>query len=207
MRVYRCITLQEVINKYKNKKMDINSNNKCNTYSYQPNKEYIHFFRYEEFAIYYFNLKKSGCLEILKDDFIFFMVANIPENILKKNLSFGFYTFKGKEIAMPEYAIPLEEFLPEYVVDMTTYPRGDYGRRDEEEEFNKYIALFNELRARSMSTQKIANFLLENNFEELLEIEIDKRTEEEYSKETDGLISSISFLNCNDEEIQDFGRK
>lgn len=204
MRVYRCIKFQEIITKYKNEKKIIdNSNNQKNTHEYEKNKEYIHFFRYEDFAIHYFNLKTSDTIDKKKSDFIFFMVANIPDDILEKYLGFGFYNYRGEEIAMPEYAIPADEFLPDYVVDMTTYPIGDFGRKNESEEFKRYLILFNKLKSTNMSTKEIANFLLKNNFEKLLGFEVDKRNELEIEQDINNLISMKNFLN-EDSVIEEF---
>lgn len=206
MRVYRCIKFQEVINKYKNQNNKILNNNSLNTHKYEDNIEYIHFFRYEEFAIYYFNLCQNGKLGTCKSDFIFFMLANIPEHVLNKYLGFGFYTYKGKEMLMPEYAIPIEEFLPEYVVDMTTYPRGDYGRRNEKKEFSKYIEVVERLENSGKSTKNIASYFLENNFEKMLEMSIDKRTEEEIERDGDLLLNRMLFPESDDIEIEEFKR-
>lgn len=202
MRVYRCIKFQEVINKYKNQKNRIINNNKLNMHKYKENTEYIHFFRYEAFAIYYFGLHQSKSLNVLKSDFLLFMLANIPEHILNKYLSFGFYTYKGKEILIPEYAIPTEEFLPEYVVDMTTYPGGN-SRENEKEEFEKYIELVEKLKSSGMSIKEIASFFLTNNFEEMLEIKIDKRSEEEIEYDWNLLLSKMSFPKNDDIEIEE----
>lgn len=206
MRVYRCIKLQEVINKYTNAKNEKINNNRINTHKYQEDKEYFHFFRYDEFARYYFQLGKDGSYERKNDNYILYMIANIPEEILEKYIGFGFYMFKGKEFLIPEYAIPLEEFLPQYIVDISMNPREGNERENEEEEFAKYIELVNKMKSSGIIVKEIAKFFLENNFEDMLEIKIDKRTEKEIEKDVNLLLNKMSFPSCNDDEIEEFKR-
>lgn len=108
IRVYRCIKLQEVINKYKNENNKIFDNNSLNTHQYQKNKEYIHFFRYDEFARCYFYLGKDGNYDFPNDRYILYMTANIPKEILDKSLGYGFYKVNVEDVIIPEYAIPVE---------------------------------------------------------------------------------------------------
>ncbi len=206
MRVYRCIKLQEVINKYTNAKNEKINNNRINTHKYQEDKEYFHFFRYDEFARYYFQLGKDGSYERKNDNYILYMIANIPEEILEKYIGFGFYMFKGKALPIPEYAIPLEEFLPQYIVDISMNPREGNERENEEEEFAKYIELVDKMKSSGIIVKEIAKFFLENNFEDMLEIKIDKRTEKEIEKDVNLLLNKMSFPTCNDDEIEEFKR-
>ena len=88
-----------------------------NTHIYNPEDEYIHFFRYLDFAKYYFELGKEGSYEEENENYVLFMVANIPNSILSKYLGYGFYNysdnvfnFKNNKIPIPEYAIPVDEF-------------------------------------------------------------------------------------------------
>lgn len=134
MRVYRCIKLQEVINKYKNESNEKIKTPNLNTHMYYDDKEYIHFFRYYEFAEYYFNLNKDGSYDRVNDNYILFMVANIPDEILIKYKGFGFYELNNEETIIPEYAIPTELFKSEYIVNITNKLMGFYMRRNEDEE-------------------------------------------------------------------------
>ena len=43
----------------------------------------------------------------------------IPKEILEKYKGFGFYDLDYEEVIMPEYAIPIEEFITDYIVDIT----------------------------------------------------------------------------------------
>lgn len=204
MRVYRCITLQEVINKYTNQKIEEGYNNRLNTHNYQLGIKYIHFFRYEEFAKYYFYLEES--YEKLNNNHILFMVANIPEELLEKYKGFGFYTYKNQNYPMPEYAIPASKFLPEFIVNISTKPNG-YTRKREAEEFKKYMEFVEKLKNSNMEIKNIAEYFLENNLEKLLEMKIDKRTEEEIDIDIDKLLSTVSFPINEDIPIEEFRRK
>ncbi len=207
MRVYRCIKLQEVINKYKNikNKMQIN-NNALNTHKYIDGKEYIHFFRYSDFAKYYFNIGKNGSYEKQNEQYILFMTANIPNDILEKYKGFGFYELKGEKFPIPEYAIPIEQFSPSYIIDITDKPLCIDIRKNENEEYKKYIELVKEIKKNNQDMNTIINFLLHNNFEELLGVNIDMRTEDEIKEEMDLLLSTISFPN-NDDALEELPKR
>lgn len=207
MRVYRCIKLQEVINKYTNKKSEKFDNPTLNTHSYQKEKEYIHFFRYNEFATYYFNLGKYGSYEKANDNYILFMTANIPETILEKFKGFGFYELDGETFPIPEYAIPIEEFSSEYIVDITDRPMGFYTRGNEDEEYKKYMELIRTLKNSNSNMNDIIDFLLSKDFEVLLGIHVDKRSEEELKQYSEWLLSKITFPKNDDLPIQEFKRK
>lgn len=206
MRVYRCIKLQEVINKYVNKKNEKFDNPTLNTHKYQEEKEYIHFFRYNEFATYYFNLGKDGSYEKENDNYILFMTANIPETILEKFSGFGFYELNGEKIPIPEYAIPIEEFLPDYIVNITNIPQGFYTRESEEKEYKKYKQLIRNLKNTNNNMEDIIDYLSSNDLETLLGIIVDKRNEEELKKYSDLLLSQIDFPEIDD-PIQEIKRK
>ncbi len=207
MRVYRCIKLQEVINKYLNKKNEKFDNSILNTHKYQEEKEYVHFFRYNEFATYYFNLGKDGSYEKANDNYILFMTANIPEDILEKYSGFGFYELNGEKFPIPEYAIPIEEFEPEYIVNITNQPRSFYTRENEGEEYKKYIELIRNLKNSNSNMKDIIDYLLSNDFETILGIIVDKRNEEELKKYSDWLLSQTTFPKIDDIPIQEFKRK
>lgn len=207
MRVYRCIKLQEVISKYVNKKNEKFDNPTLNNHKYQEDKEYIHFFRYNEFATYYFNLGKDGNYENENDNYILFMTANIPESILERFSGFGFYELNGEKFPIPEYAIPTEKFSPEYIVNITNQPSDFYTRENENEEYRKYIELIRSLKNSNSNIKDIIDYLSSNDFEMLLGVSVDKRNEEELKKYSDWLLSQINFPKSDDIPIQEFKRK
>lgn len=207
MRVYRCIKLQEVINKYVNKKNEKFNAPTLNTHKYQEDKEYIHFFRYNEFATYYFNLGKDGSYEKENDNYILFMTANIPEDILEKFSGFGFYELNEETFPIPEYAIPIEKFSSEYIVNITNRPIGLYERENEAEEYKRYMEFIRNLKNFNNNMQDIIGFLQSKNFEMLLGINIDKRNEEEMKQYSDWLISKIAFPKSDDLSIPELKRK
>ena len=67
------------------------------------------------------------------------MTANIPDDILNKYKGFGFYTLDNEWIPIPEYAIPMEEFSQEFIVNIADSPRAFYTRESENKEYIKYI--------------------------------------------------------------------
>lgn len=108
MRVYRIISAREITNVYKglNQRMPVVQGE--NTHKYDANSLYIHFFRYYESAEYYFK-RYHGSMNFL-DEYILYMTANIPNDILRKRLGYGFYNLDTKpfncyNIPIPEYAI------------------------------------------------------------------------------------------------------
>lgn len=202
MRVYRCIKLQEVINKYKNKKGTKINNPNLNTHMYESGKEYIHFFKYEEFARYYFNLGKEGSYDKSNANYILFMTANIPKKILDKYKGFGFYELNQEKIIMPEYAIPIEEFDTQYIVDITDKPMGFNIRKHENEEYKRYLELIKNLKQTTNDVKSIGINLLKIDLDKLIGIEIDDRSENEIEKDANLLLSSINFSRSNDDELK-----
>lgn len=202
MRVYRCIKLQEVINKYKNVKNKKISNYDLNTHIYEKDKEYIHFFRYEEFARYYFNLGKDGSYDKINDNYILFMTANIPKEILEKYKGYGFYSLNHDEIVIPEYAIPTEEFIADYIVDITDKPFGFIKRKNENEEYMKYLELIKNLKQTTNDVKSIAAELIKIDLDKLIGIEIDNRSEKEIEEETNILLLNMDIQASNDAEIE-----
>lgn len=192
MRVYRCIRLQEVINKYKNKNNDVRkSPSNLNTHTYEEDEKYIHFFRYDAFAKYYFNLGKAGSYDRENDEFILYMTANIPKEILDKHFGFGFYTLNNKQTIMPEYAIPSSEFDSSFIVSMTEKPIGIDARKNETIEYSKYLELIDSLTSQELSLEETATHLLENNFDDLLGTYVDYRDETQIKEGTDALLDSL----------------
>lgn len=209
MRVYRCIALQEVINKYKNESNKKLENRSLNTHNYQKDKEYVHFFRYDEFAKYYFNLGKDGSYDEINSNYILFMTANIPREILEKYKGFGFYKLNQEEIIMPEYAIPVEEFNTDYIVNITDKPLSFYIRKNEDEEYRRYLELIKKLKQTEKNMKSIAIDLLKIDLEKLMAIEIDDRNEKEIDEEANSLLLNMNIPESSDIEIEEleFKRK
>ena len=207
MRVYRCIKLQEIINKYKNENNESFRNHSLNTHQYQKDKEYIHFFRYDEFARNYFNLGKDGNYDLPNSNYVLYMIANIPEEILNKNIGYGFYKVNREDVIMPEYAIPVEEFDSSYIVNITDKPMGLYTRKNEDEEYMVYLKLIKAMKQVNNDTSKILNYLLNNDLNSLIGVQIDIRSEKEREEDSFSLLSNIDISNCNDLEIEEFDYK
>ena len=204
MRVYRCIKLYEIISMYKNEKNKKFYNSDLNTHVYDEGKEYIHFFKYNNFANYYFDSKKEG-YDKENDNFILFMTANIPNEILEKYKGFGFYSLNGEEILMPEYAIPVEEFSSDYIVDITDKPIGLYIRKNETEEYMEYLELIKNLKQTTKDVRSIAMDLLKIDLDKLLGIETDNRSEKEIEREFNTLLLNQNIPESNDNEIKKLG--
>lgn len=204
MRVYRCIKLQEIINKYKNENNKQIDNPDLNTHIYESGKEYIHFFRYDEFAKYYFNLGKDGSYESINDNYVLFMTANIPKAILDKYKGFGFYSLNYEEIIMPEYAIPVEEFSSDYIVDITNKPMSFYIRKNENEEYKRYLQLIRNLMQTTNDVKSIVMDLLKIDLEKLIGVKVDDRSEEEIAEESNNLLLNFDFPKSNDIKMQKF---
>lgn len=204
MRVYRCIKLYEIISMYKNEKNKKFYNSDLNTHVYDEGKEYIHFFKYNNFANYYFDSKKEG-YDKENDNFILFMTANIPNEILEKYKGFGFYSLNGEEILMPEYAIPVEEFSSDYIVDITDKPIGLYIRKNEIEEYMEYLELIKNLKQTTKDVRSIAMDLLKFDLDKLLGIETDNRSEKEIEREFNTLLLNQNIPESNDNEIKKLG--
>lgn len=143
MRVYRSITAEEITNLYRGEQnRDLNITRGENTHEYQAGVDYIHFFRYQESAEYYH--KNTFAMENPR---IAYMVANIPNELLRKTIGYGYYNgietdineLKWVTLPLPEYAIPKELFDPEYVVEVNKYIPYEYKRKDEE--YQNYLKL------------------------------------------------------------------
>lgn len=110
MKVYRCISYEELIS-YNNNEI-YHSELKSfgiNTFSYEKDIEYIHFFYYPESCEIY--LKNKPYLQTN------IMICDIPKRILKKYIGYGFYSQVVPDYTIPilEFAIPLEEFNLKYI--------------------------------------------------------------------------------------------
>lgn len=134
MLVYRAVSQNEYSNPSLFKKD--NSFNMQNTYDYQEGVNYKHFYYHIDAAY----MLSDNNLEDGKSIYPYFMVYDIPTNVLKKYICFGIYMLKDDFIvdsllnclkspyypyplALVEFALPVYEFKEEYLVGK--------GKRDE----------------------------------------------------------------------------
>lgn len=181
MRVYRIISAREITNMYKglNERKAVVQGE--NTHKYEKGTNYIHFFRYYESAEYFFKRYRAPMNSL--DEYIVYMVANIPNDILRKRIGYGFYNIDEKpfdcyNIPIPEYAIKQEEMKPEYVVEINKFVKHEYTNLNDE--YKKYLELIKKLSEQyNYNFHKIANYIANHNLEELLDVKDDDRTENE----------------------------
>ena len=134
-----------------------------NTHHYD-NEKYIHFFGFSQFCQYYFYYKNR-----IKKYYSYFMVADIPDNILDKYLGFGFYFFDdfslGDNNILPviEYAIPVSVFDSNYVVAIDKYIDSKYVSDDSlYEGYINLLSYYGNLFGYDFD--KVTNYLESNNY-------------------------------------------
>lgn len=166
MDIYRCMTKEEVFNKFKNIDADAKIIRGANTHAYKKNLSYIHFFRYKKCAQYYFNTCSS-----IFNPFVLYMTASIPDDVLKQYLGYGYYGYSGDNyngtILLPEYAIPKNLFKTDYIKDINTYINNF---EDENNiEYKKYLEIFKNLMVDNKNNiNKTAKFLKNIDLDEIL---------------------------------------
>ncbi len=172
MRVYRCISAREITNVYKQSNIRKAPIFGSNTYQYETGKNYIHFFRFYESAEYY--KKRSTKESNHLDKYVLIMTANIPGQILKNNLGYGFYSNVDKKIKchispVPEYRIETSLFKNEYVVELSDSTSPEY--RNKKKEYEDYINLINKLGENyHYDYSKVVKYLSESDLDQLLGI-------------------------------------
>jgi len=181
MRVYRIISARGITNMYKGldeRKAIVPGEN---THKYEANTSYVHFFRYSDSAEYFFKKHRVSMNSL--DEYIAYMVANIPNDVLRKRIGYGFYNlgekpFDGYDIPIPEYALKQEEMKPEYIVEINNLIKFEY--KNLNGEYQKYLELIKQLAQRyHYDFHGVAKYLGEHNLEELLGVKDDERTEDE----------------------------
>lgn len=181
MLVYRCLNQKEILNKFKQTNEEFAIFKGANTHKYELNQSYIHFFKYKKSAEYYLKNNSS-----FFNPFILYMTADIPLDILKDHLGYGYYcyfdnSFSGT-ILFPEYAIPREIFKSEYIVDINTYINNF--QDDNNIEYKKYLELFKYLiEKNNHNVNKVATYLKNTNLNELLNNIENKFDQEKNNKE------------------------
>lgn len=181
MRVYRIISAREITNMYKGLDERRAVVQGENTHRYETGISYIHFFRYYESAEYFFKRPRVSMNSL--DEYIAYMTVNIPNDILRKRIGYGFYNLDTKpfdfyNIPIPEYAIKQEEMSPEYIVEINSFVKHEYQNLNGE--YEKYLELIKKLsKLYNYDFHKIADYLEKCNLEELLNVKDDDRTESE----------------------------
>lgn len=118
MFVYRTMSSEELINGLNGKSLETSSTYRgLNTFDYQKNISYIHFFKYLKHALCY--MKQNNNPVVAKID--------LPNSVIP-NLEYGLYngidtyydeSLAGYYIPLPEYIIERNLFQKEYIVDFT----------------------------------------------------------------------------------------
>lgn len=125
MRVYKAITKEEFMACMNNETLDIRgltANIGNNTFHYEEEVSYMHFFKYIESAKLFYQASKSNPNTKQYDCIAVF---DIPKEILDQYTGYGFY-YGNKEkngeeiptaIPIPEYCIPRQFIQGEYLID------------------------------------------------------------------------------------------
>ena len=124
--------------------------NLFNTFNYDKDKEYIHFFRYKSFIQQFFD-----------DDNAQIISADIPDELLEKYRGFGFYIIENQEMPILEYAIPLEKFDKSCIVGVEKVQKGN-AEYEDFNEYKKYLDTIKTLKSRGMDVPSIVVVLLNN---------------------------------------------
>ena len=137
-----------------------------NTHIYLEDNNYIHFFRYSQFANYFFSM--------WKDRLDRYLVADIPLNILNRCVGYGFYDLVdfslGDESVMPipEYAIPFSLFERSYVVfNGSNIPSFLCSDNIEYSKYFELLCFFG--KKYNYDFDEVSLFFLQNNLDDLLE--------------------------------------
>ena len=111
-------------------------------------------------------------------------------SLLKENLGYGYYngvtneieSLIGTTVPLPEYCIPKELLKPEYIVDVNSYIRYEYKRKDTE--YQDYLKLVTYLLENNdYNHYKVGDILKNSDLETLLCVSDDDRTEREISRD------------------------
>ena len=162
MHVYRVITKEELLNSLGNKNIEVYGSRGKNTFCYDKDISYKHFFKYLESAKMFFDGSlDDGCY--IKYEL--FCLYDIPVELLDKYKGFGLY--KGvvndyKELPVPEFAIPDEYIIPDYLVDIgRNFSYSSWGDITHKEYFD-YINYLKELCVINNNVDEIIDTLLNN---------------------------------------------
>ena len=126
MIVYRCCSDEEVELYKIGKVLKKGFGKGANTFKYDSNTQYIHFFYFAECMYHYKNNKNNYYAKN-------FVKYDIPIDILKKYFGYGYYEriIPGYYTPVPEFAIPIDEFKVEYIRDICNNEKEEYLKRNE----------------------------------------------------------------------------
>ena len=125
MRVYKVITKEELNACINNESLDITNltaNIGNNTFHYEEDVSYMHFFKYIESAKLFYQASK---VNPNTKQYNYIAAFDIPKEVLDQYIGYGFY-YGNKEkngeeipaaIPIPEYAIPRQLIHREYLID------------------------------------------------------------------------------------------
>lgn len=109
MILYRVMLKREIESLEEQNNSIIFSRKGGNTFSYEPNTEYMHFFKYAEHARYYLRLFGVVIAQI-----------DVPDELIEQS-GFGFYIYQDKNIKgimpIPEYIIKKDNFKIQFIKD------------------------------------------------------------------------------------------
>lgn len=133
--------------------------NLFNTFNYNKDKKYVHFFRYKSFIQYFFDDNSAEGMIISVD---------IPPELLNKYKGFGFYIVENQEFPIPEYAIPLEEFNEDWIVGLETRQKSNIEHEDFDK-YQKYLETIKVLKSQGSDIPSIVADLLDSDIFSLME--------------------------------------
>ncbi len=133
--------------------------NLFNTFKYDKDKDYIHFFRYKSFIQQFFDDDNAESI---------ILSADIPDELLEKCKGFGFYIIENQEVPIPEYAIPLEEFNENCIIRVEKGQKANIEYEDLNE-YKKYLDTIKTLKLKGIDVPSITASLLNNSASSLIE--------------------------------------
>lgn len=109
MKAYRCCSSNEICHYLNKEKCSLSGCVGTNTFNYDKDTDYIHFFYFPENCAYYTKRRSYRVSNII--------ICDVPDELLKKYLGYGYYDgiCGGRYIPFPEFAIPLDEFSIDYI--------------------------------------------------------------------------------------------
>lgn len=140
MKIYRCITAYELTNIYTGNPKRLPAVVGENTHHYRIKERYIHFFKYSQSAQFYFS--KFNNSKTIYERVIAYMIAYVPDEILQNYFGYGFYGYTDENncvynLPLPEYALPLQVFQSDFILEINNYIDKMY--LSNEEEYQNYL--------------------------------------------------------------------
>lgn len=134
MKVYRCCGDDEINAYMNNKKYLKEFGHGTNTFKYDKDNSYIHFFLFAECAEHY---KKYSHSRFAK----YFIECEIPFEILEEYYGYGWYEalIPGYYTPVPEFAIPFTEFDINYISDISDNVKSEWLRAEEWKQYKMNI--------------------------------------------------------------------